>query len=74
MADIAQGQAGEVKYSVKFEGGKLVVEAAYDGQLADAALKVSVGSDEVINAIEKAIPGQIDDKLLELVKIALKAI
>ena len=75
MGDLAQGQIGpEAKYDVKFEGGKLVAELNYEGALLGAGLNIHIGADQVINAIEKAIPGQIDDAVLELIKSALKVV
>lgn len=73
--EVAQGQIGpEAKYAVKFEGGKLRAELVYDGKLIDAGMNVGVGIDEVIEAIKVAIPGKIEEPILEILKMALKAV
>lgn len=74
MTDIVQGQIGpEAKYSLKFENGKLRAEIAYDSKIVDSGLFVEIGADELIETIKLAIPGKIDDAILDMMKIALKA-
>lgn len=76
MADLAQGQIGpEAKYSVKFEGGKLVAEALYDGAQFDAGIVLKLDAEAVVNAlidqIEKAIPGD-QTAIAAMLKAAVK--
>lgn len=69
---IAEGKIGAVgKYDVEFKGGSLVLEIAAEAGPGSVGLKVEVSSAQVIDAIEKAIPGQLDDMVLELLKAAL---
>ena len=73
--EIVKGSLGpEAGYEVKFEGGKFVVGINYAGAELGGGLNIALDIDMVINAIEKAIPGQIDDAVLNLVKAALKAL
>jgi hypothetical protein len=63
MKTIASGKIGNAgDYSVTFEDGKLKV--AVDVDVAGAG----------IDELEKAIPGQIDDVVLELVRKVLKSL
>lgn len=72
-ADIAQGQIGaEGKYDVEFKGGMLVLSLDYQGKLLGAGVSIKVGSDAVIDALEAAIPGKLDDAVLELLRGLLK--
>lgn len=75
MSDLAGGQIGpETKWALKFEGGQLKVSVDNAGTMGSAGLYLAVGADQVISAIEAAIPGQLDDQVLDLLKAALKAI
>lgn len=79
--DIIEGPIGNVgNYDVEFKGGFLVAKVGIAAQpLADVVsigggLEVKIGADALIDAIKKAIPGQIDDAILEVVKSALKLV
>ena len=75
MTDLTQGQIGpEAKYVVKFDGGKLVAQAAYDGAQFDADVVLKLDATAVVGAIvdkaEEVIPG--DQKALaEMLKAFL---
>ncbi len=71
MSELASVSKGEVAADVKFEGGKIVLAAKYDGKGADAEVKVSVESGYFLDKLKEAIPGQIDDAVIELLKGAL---
>lgn len=76
--ELAQGQIGpEVTYSFKFEGGKLVAQAAYKGAELETehmakydALKVV---DALIDALEKTIPGD-QTAIAQMLKMAVKGV
>lgn len=73
MSDLTTGPIGpEASYAVKFEAGRLIAEVTYDGKVLDSSLRLSLDSDAVIEAIKSAIPGQIDDVILDLAKAGLK--
>lgn len=67
MAELAGGQIGpEAKYSLKFDGGKLVADVEYAGADGAGKLVLSYNAASVINVIidkaEEVIPG--DQKAL----------
>lgn len=76
--DIAEGNIGTVGvYDIEFKGGKLVAKAKLgtstdQGLSLEADMLISLDAEKVIDAIAKAIPGQIDDAVLSLIKGALK--
>lgn len=70
--DLVEGNIGKAKYDVEFRDGKLVAELKYAHDLAEAGAFVHIPADSVLDAIAKAIPGQIDDAVIELIKKALK--
>ncbi len=72
--EIIAGDIGSLgKFDVAFTGGKLIATGnlGYDG--ASVAVTLTLDSDGVLDAIAKAIPGQIDDAVISVVKAALKA-
>jgi len=72
--DIVDGQIGEIgSYDVEFKEGKLVAKIGLEKVGLGVNLQVSINSDAVIEAIKKAIPGQIDDAILSLLQTALKS-
>lgn len=72
--DLVSGNLGkDAKYDVAFKEGKLVLELDADFGLLTGGVVVKVDASSVIDAIEKAIPGQLDDAVLEMLKGALKA-
>ena len=72
--DILEGNIGNVgQYDVEFKGGKLVGKVMAERSGMSAAIELSVDSDVILDAIAKAIPGQIDDAVIGLIKAALKA-
>jgi hypothetical protein len=76
-ADIVEGTIGNVgSYDVEFKGGKLIAKAGVAhsptaGVSVKADLSLEVGAEAVVDAIAKAIPGQIDDMVLGMIKAAL---
>lgn len=75
-ADILDGKIGNVGgYDLEFKDGKLsfVVDIAAPGGLISGKLGVALDAAAVIDALTKAIPGQIDDAVLNLIKAALLA-
>ncbi len=73
--EIIEGQIGpEAQYSLKFEGGMLKGLVAYKGAQMDGAFSLNYSVDSLIDAIEVAIPGKLDDAILEMLKAALKGV
>lgn len=77
MSDLVVGQIGpEAKYSVKFEGGKLIAEVGYDGAQFDAGVVLKLEAEAVVNALidklEQAVPGD-QTAIASMLKMAVKA-
>lgn len=62
----------ELDGKVEFANGMARISFDYHGKIGGAGAYVFVTSDEIIDALCKAIPGEIDNKLGELLKAALK--
>ena len=75
--EIGSGKIGEVgAFSAKIEKGKLVltIDAAVPSAGAVGSLKLEMDSGIVMDAIAKAIPGQVDDAVIAVMKAALAQI
>lgn len=72
--DLAEGKIGDKgAYDVEFKGGKLVGKVDFEFVSGvKAGIYAEFGADAVIDALAKAIPGQMDDALLNMLKGALK--
>jgi hypothetical protein len=71
---IVEGNLGEVgKYDIDFKEGKLCVELTAAVGPLDAGLVVKLDAGKVLDALAKAIPGQIDDAFIAMAKQALGA-
>ena len=62
----------ELEVKIEVKEGKIVLVGDYEGKLGGAKLELSVSTDQLIDAITAKIPGEIDNKLGELLKSALK--
>jgi hypothetical protein len=72
--DIIEGNLSpSIKYDVEFKGGALVAMVDYVGPYAGAGVKVSLPAEVILSALQKAIPGKIDDAFIELLKASLKS-
>lgn len=72
--DIVEGNIGSVgSYDLEFKQGKLQFELKAAAPFGvSAGLVVEMEADAIIDAIAKAIPGQIDDAIFGVLKAALK--
>jgi hypothetical protein len=71
--DIVSGKNGEVDFAVKIEKGILLLEVGYIGSGAGAGIKVTLEADYFLDKLKNAIPGQLDDSVIDLIKVAVKA-
>ena len=70
--DLVAGEIGpEAKYDVKIVDGKIVMAVKYDGAEADAELLVKIEAGMFVDKLAAAIPGQIDNAILAVLKGAL---
>jgi hypothetical protein len=70
--EIKIGTEGGV--DVKLSGGFVTLEAKYAGVEAQAGLSVSISVDKLLDKLAAAVPGQIDDAVIAVVKAALKVV
>lgn len=70
--DLVNGPIGNVgKYDVEFKGGKLVASVDVVAGVASASVKLELDAGQVLDALKKAIPGSIDDLIIDMAKAAL---
>ena len=62
----------ELDVKIEVKEGKIILVGDYEGKIGGAKLELSVSTDQLIDAICAKIPGEIDNKLGELLKAALK--
>ena len=75
MGELVEGKVGTIgDYGVEFKEGKLMLVAKVEWHGLSSEVKLGVGADAVIDALKAAIPGVIDDAILEVVKAALKSL
>lgn len=60
----------ESSVDVEYKDGKLRLSAAYDGKGAEVGLYIDVEPDYFLDKLAEVIPGQIDDKIIALLKAA----
>ncbi len=75
QGDLASGPVGSSgNYDVAFKNGQLVASVAAQLPPGESvSLVVSLDSDKVLDAIAAAIPGNIDNAIISVIKLALKA-
>lgn len=72
--DIVDGKVGELAaYDIEFKGGHLVAKLNAALSPVSAEIKVQINADALIDAIEKAIPGDWDKMPLATLKGILKS-
>ena len=62
----------ELDVKIEIKEGKIILIGDYEGKLGGVELKLSVNAEQLVDAITAKIPGEIDDKLGEFLKAALK--
>ena len=72
MTELASVKKGEGQLELKIEDGKVKLVVSYDGQQADAKLEVALSVEEYLDMLKDAIPGDIDDTIIDLIKVAMK--
>ena len=72
MTELANIVKGEGSLSLKFEEGKAKLEVKYDGKQADASFVIELDSAAYLDMLKEAIPGELDDTVIELLKAAMK--
>lgn len=76
MGEIAQGNIGEAgKYDVEFKDGFLVVTGNAELPPGESIyLSIKVDSNRILDAIQEAVPGKIDDAVIAVIRAVLKQV
>jgi len=72
LMDKQIGAEGGVKLS--FVEGKLKLELMYDGKGGDAGVFLMLEPDYFMDKLKDVIPGDIDDKIIDMLKMAFKVV
>jgi hypothetical protein len=72
MSEILNGESGEMDYKLSFEGTDLILSGAYDGKGLGAELKIKLQGEYFMDKLAEAIPGNIDNAVINMLKGALK--
>lgn len=71
--ELAQGEIGKTgEYELEYKEGKLRFTLDIDTKGVDAGLYIDLDPDYFIDKLAKAIPGDLDDMVLAMLKSALK--
>lgn len=70
--ELIKGPIGDVgKYNLKFEKGQLVIEGDANLDKSSIGLILKIDAKQLLDALAKAIPGQLDDQVIKLIEAAL---
>ena len=62
----------EAKFNMKFEDGNVILGGLYDGKGADVSLELMLESEYFLDKLAEALPGTLDDMIIEALKNAIK--
>lgn len=63
---------GEADMDLSFKDGKIRMSVSYDGKGVDAGIYVDVDPEYFLDKLKEAIPGTLDDKIIDMLKLAFK--
>ena len=69
--EIGKEISNEVNLKFSIENGKIGIVTGYEGKGGGAELKVFVSAEYFLDKLAEAIPGQIDDLIIDALKSAL---
>lgn len=72
MTELANIQKGEANLKLEIKEGNVGLTLSYDGKQADAEFKVKLTIEEYAEMLKDAIPGEIDDTVIDLIVAAMK--
>lgn len=71
MSDIFKGSLGEAgEYRLEFKDKNLYLVASFDGPGIDGEVSIMLDPEHFVDELAKAIPGKLDDAVLEMLKEA----
>lgn len=62
----------ETAFDLKFVDGKVKAIVSYDGKGVDGGMYIDMSPAYFLDKVAEMIPGTTDDKLIDMLKIALK--
>lgn len=73
--DIVDGKIGDFgSYDLEFKGGKLVFVTKVEWSGIFAEVQTGLAAEALGAALKKAIPGAVDDAIIDVIVLALKSI
>ena len=69
---VVQEVSNEVDAKIVIEDGNLKIVGSYDGKGLEAEVILKMKTAYFLDKLAEAIPGEVDDKLFEMLKVALK--
>lgn len=75
MADkeLVKKDFGDGEFSLEFKDGKLKVSAGLDTKGVDVGVYVDLEPDYFLDKLAEAIPGEVDDAIIAMLKAAFKS-
>ena len=64
----------EADFDIVWKDGKLGIVLSYDGKGVDAGAYANVEPDYFLEKLKKAIPGDVDDKVIDLLRAGMKIV
>lgn len=75
MVDVDNGKIGsEGTYSIKFDKGKVKIEVKHTHKSGSFSVAVEEDSVYFLDKLKAAIPGKVDDAIIEALKLALRMV
>lgn len=69
---VSKEVSNEVDAKIVIEEGNLKIVGSYDGKGLGAEVILKMKTSYFLDKLAEAIPGKTDDKLIEMLKVALK--
>jgi len=73
MSDLLKKEFGDADLELKFENGKLRLLAGIDTKGVDGGVYVDLEPEYFLDKLAAAIPGKLDDAVIEMLKVAFKS-
>ena len=73
MSDLLKKEFGDADLELKFSEGKLRLMASIDTKGVDGGVFVDLEPDYFLDKLAEAIPGNIDDAVIAMLKAAFKS-
>jgi hypothetical protein len=66
--------SSEAGVDLQWKEGKLRMVMSYDGKGVDAGVYCDLEPDYFLEKLKAAIPGDVDDKVIDMLRLAMKAV